>query len=305
MKYGTPFYKIMLVGLFTLFHSIHADEMHTKTIVEKILHTKQAILDSSEKPSSKFIFLTFWDFDGTILKGDCSEGLESDGKPVYKGLAQLAIESGYSEIYPPKGGVKRFFDDYHHMEHLGKWLAYPYLLQMLRGAQKSDIDALSQKHFKTVLSHYYFSSSMRMLAALEKSGIECHIISASGDIFIDAAAPTLKLDRKRFNGIEQRIKNGRLSEELVYPVTWSEGKVEKLRALVDKISKQNPNKQVVVLAAFGNSYGTDGPFLKYVATQKLPAGEPVAVMINGGNPPSAYTDLFIQVQQSHTVSDEL
>ena len=168
MKYRILLYRTILVGLFTLFHSIHADEIHTKTIVEKITHTKQAILESSQKPSSEFIFLAFWDFDGTILKGDCSEGLESDGKTVYKGLAQLAIESGYSEIYPSEGGVKRFFDDYHHMEHLGKWLAYPYVVQMLSGSQKSDIDALSQKHFNTVLNHYYFSSSMYMLNALDK-----------------------------------------------------------------------------------------------------------------------------------------
>ena len=93
-------------------------------------------------------------------------------------------------------------------------------------------------------------------------------------------------------------------EELIYPVTWSQGKVEKLRAIVDKISKQHPDKQVVVLAAFGNSYSTDGPFLRYIVTQKLPAGEAVAVMINGGNPPSEYGDLFIKVQQSQIQADE-
>ena len=39
------------------------------------------------------MFLAFWDFDGTILKGDCSEGLRQDGKPIYKGMVQLGIEA--------------------------------------------------------------------------------------------------------------------------------------------------------------------------------------------------------------------
>lgn len=82
----------------------HADEMHAESIVKNILNTKQAIIENSKsKSSDEFVFLAFWDFDGTILKGDCSEGLEENGKLIYKGLAQLAIESGYSKIYPPNG----------------------------------------------------------------------------------------------------------------------------------------------------------------------------------------------------------
>ncbi len=282
----------------------HADEIHAESVIEKILNTKQAIINNSQKsPSDEFVFLAFWDFDGTIIKGDCSEGLEENGKLIYKGLAQLAIESGHSKIYPPNGGVKSFFEDYRHMEHIGKWLAYPYLTQMLRGAKESDIDELSSKYFKTVLQNYYFNSSLHILKALENNGVQCHVISASSDIFLDAAAPTLELEKERFNGIEQQIKNGLLTEKLIYPVTWSYGKVEKLQDIIEKIKKQNPRKRVIVLAAFGNSYGTDGPFMKYVATQKLLKGKPTAVMINGGDAPLEYKDLFMQVHQSQIASD--
>jgi len=268
------------------------------------MNTRQAILaNAGESSSNKFVFLAFWDFDGTILKGDCSEGMKSDGKWLYKGLAQLAIESGYSEIYPPKGGVERFWKDYRHMEHnIGKWLALPFIPQMLRGTQLSDIYKLSGKHFYNVLSNYYFSSSIRMLKALEDGGVKCHIISASADVFVDTAAPTLGLNTERFHGIGSRIRDGRLTEELVYPVTWSVGKTEKLISIIEETARRHPNKQVIVLAAFGNSYGTDGPFMKYVATQTLPAGKPVAVMINGGDTPTAYRELFIQVQQSEIQS---
>lgn len=294
---------LLMICLFPFFSYADTDEIHTKSVIEKILNTKREIVENSKsKSSDKFIFLAFWDFDGTIIKGDCSEGMDEKGKQIYKGLAQMAIESGYSKIYPPKGGVKSFFDDYRHMEHIGKWLAYPFLPQMLRGAKQSDIYELSSKHFQTILHDYYFSSSLHMLKTLEDNSIQCHIISASSDIFLDGAAPTLGLDKNRFNGIEQQIKNGRLTEKLIYPVTWSYGKVEKLQTIVEKIKEQNPHKQVIVLAAFGNSYGTDGPFMKYVVTQKLQKGKPTAVMINAGDAPLEYKDLFIQVNQSQIVS---
>lgn len=304
MKYKITICLSIIVIVLLLCPITRAEETHPESIISEIMNTQQAILaNAGESSSNKFVFLAFWDFDGTILKGDCSEGMKSDGKWLYKGLAQLAIESGYSEIYPPKGGVERFWKDYRYMEHnIGKWLAFPFIPQMLRGAQLSDIHKLSENHFKNMLSNYYFSSSIRMLKALEDSGIKCHIISASADVFVDAAASTLGLNPERFHGIEVRIKDGWLTEELVYPVTWSDGKKEKLISIVEETARRHPKKQVIVLAAFGNSYSTDGPFMKYVATQTLPAGKPVSVMINGGDAPTAYRELFIQVQQSEIQS---
>ena len=68
------------------------------------------------------------------------------------------------------------------------------------------------------------------------------------------------------------------------------------------IRVRHPGKQVFVLAGFGNSYGTDSPFLKYIVSQTLPAGKPVSVMINGGKAPTEYRGLFIQVRQDEIVS---
>lgn len=294
----------LFVGWISFAYSARGEEAHTEKIISEILGTKQSILASAGDTSSQqFVFLAFWDFDGTILKGDISEGMKDGDRQIYKGLAQLAIESGYSEIYPPQGGVDEFWKDYRHMDDdIGKWLSYPFIPQMLRGAQVSDIRTLSGKHFERVLSNYYFESSIRILKALEESKVESHIISASADVFVDAAAPTLGLPLERFNGIELEIENGRLTEKLVYPVTWSDGKTKKLISIVEETKRRYRGKRIVVLAAFGNSYSTDGSFMKYVATKTLPTGKPLALMINGGNAPVAYRGLFHQVQQSKIVS---
>ena len=238
-------YQIRLaITTCVLFGSTHskAQETHPDTIIADVVATQQAILASSATSSADdFIFLAFWDFDGTILKGDCSEGMQQGGQPVYKGLAQLAIESGYSSLYPPEGGIDLFWKDYRYMEHnVAEWIAYPFIPQIMRGASAADVRSLAERHFHEVLRHHYFASSVHMLEALEQHGIDCHIISASADIFVDAAAPTVGLPVGRFNGIELQIENGKLTEKIVYPVTWSDGKTEKLVAIVEEMRNDFP-----------------------------------------------------------------
>jgi len=292
---------LTLTSFFFLLHNFYlsAQEAHTDSILSPIFDTRQALINNSGESPDRFIFLAFWDFDGTILKGDCSEGMRSGDRWIYKGLAQDAIENGYSDIYKGEEGFERFWIDYKNLEqNIGKWLAYPFIPQMLRGANMKEIQELCHVHFETVLKNYYFVSSLYMLKKLEENNIRNYIISASADVFVDASAPTLGLSPNRFHGIEVKIKNDRLSEELNYPVTWSDGKTDKLISIIEDTSRKNPGKQVIALAAFGNSYSTDGPFMKYVAEQLLPSGKAVSVMINGGKVPSEYADIFIQVEQS-------
>ena len=52
------------------------------------------------------------------------------------------------------------------------------------------------------------------------------------------------------------------------------------------------------VAGFGNSYRTDGNFLRCVCSQPLPGGvKPISVMINGGAEPKEYKGLFKLVDQ--------
>jgi phosphoserine phosphatase len=296
---------IILIGFYPS-NLVESDiESHAEKIIHEIIRTKNEILDRLRKKEDQCIFLAFWDFDGTLIKGDCSEGLNENEKLVYKGLAQMAIENTYSKIYPPPEGVNRFFDDYRHMEeNIGKWFAYPFIPQMLKECKVEDLEVLCRKHFDRKLKNFYFKSSIQILTALEYNGIENYIISASADIFVDAASETLQLPVERFNGIEVKIENGLITEKLVYPVTWAEGKTEKLISIVNKIKIQNPDKEVFVIAAFGNSYSTDGAFMKYVATLTLSYGKTTVVMINGGELPEDYENLFILVEQSETMNQE-
>lgn len=59
----------------------------------------------------------------------------------------------------------------------------------------------------------------------------------------------------------------------------------------------------VAVAGFGNSYHTDGPFLRYIATQpSLPGGiRATSVMINGGQSRPGYTEHFKTIDEKDVV----
>ena len=144
------------------------------------------------------------------------------------------------------------------------------------------------------------ASSVKIMRALERGGVESHVISASADLFVKGAAESLALPAGHIHGIEVRTRDGRLTEELVYPVTWNIGKLQRLKQITTE--RERDHRRVFVLAGFGDSYSTDGPFLKHIATQRLPAGTPVAVFYGEGQEPDEYRGLFFRTRHKVTVS---
>jgi phosphoserine phosphatase len=279
--------------------SIRAEEPDDSRIITQILQTRAAILKATGDTNA--VFLAFWDFDGTTMKGDCSEGLREHDRQIYAGLAQLAIERGLSQLYPPQGGFEKFWNDYTNLdERIGHWISYPLIPQMLRGAKADDVLQLSREYFSTTLSNYLRSSSVRIIHELQQGGVESHIISASAELFVQGAADSLGLPVEHIHGIRVKIRDGRLTEELVYPMTWNIGKRERILEIASDISRAGKN--VYVLAGFGDSYHTDGPFLEYIAKQKLPAGQPISVFYDNTNAPAEYRGLFYQASHTATVS---
>jgi len=185
--------------------------------------------------------------------------------------------------------------------HAGHWLAYPYIPQMLRGAQADAVLQLSRDHFSNTLSNYLRASSMRIMRELERGGVQSHIVSASADLFVKGAAVSVGIPASHIHGIETRIRDGRITEEVVYPITWNIGKWQKILEVVAETEREQPGKKIFILAGFGDSYGTDGPFLKFIATQALPAGKPIAVFYDNTNAPAEYRGLFYQASHFTTV----
>ena len=274
-------------------------ESHADGIVERVL----ANVAKVKAASPQAVPMAFWDFDGTIIRGDISEGIEVVGDSrvkLYKGLIERTIESGLNSVYPADGGWEQYWErDYPRLGKIGRWLSWPFNAQMYHGQSAAELDAFCEAECEKLYRKWYFASSMKMWRALEKAGVENYVVSASPEIFVRAAAKSMGVPPCRFRGIRVEIDGGRITTKVVHPLPNGEGKVENVRELL----LARPNG--VAVAAFGNSYSTDGAFLRYVATQpSLPGGaKGTAVMINGGKSRPGYTEHFITVEQVEVVGD--
>ena len=269
--------------------AVQAAETHADEIVRRVLENvaKLKAADPAAVP------MAFWDFDGTIIKGDISEGLVENGTQRFKGLIQRTIEAGLSTVYAKDGGWEQYKRDYKRLNEIGRWLAWPYNAQIYDGQDADALDAFCRAECAQVYRKWYFASSVKMMKALEAAGVENYIVSASPEIYVRNAAESLGLGQGRMRAIRVEISGGRMTTRVVHPVPFGEGKVENVRDLV--LARGHG----VAVAGFGNSYSTDGAFLRYIATQpSLPGGaKGTAVMINGGKIVAGYTEHFITVDQ--------
>lgn len=275
-------------------------EPHGEGLLAELLELRAALL--AVRPGARL--LAFWDLDGTLLRGDCSEGLNEGGRELYHGLVRLAIEDGHSPDYSGEdNGQLKCRNDYRELsDRVGAWLAYPFLAQIFFGASEYDLQALAARHLEMTLRKFYFSASRMIFDGLAAVGVEQHILSASAEFFVRGAAASLALPAHRLHGIRVRTVEGKLTRELLYPVTYAEGKVAKLIEII-RAAEAETEQPVFVLAAFGNSFETDKAFLAHVARQSLPVGRPLAVMINAGFAPTNYRGLFRSVRQKRVVGD--
>lgn len=265
-----------------------AADSHVQTIVSEILANvaKLKVASPDSQP------MAFWDFDGTIIRGDCTEGLVENGRVAYRGLAAETILAGLSPVYSGDAGLRQFEADYPRLCSIGLWLGYPFIAQIYDGVEADRIDAFCKRKFMEVYAAWYFSASMEILGELERAGVENYVVSASPEVYVRNAADTLGLPRERIAAIRVEIDGGRMTTRVVHPVPYGPGKVENVRRLV----LARPHG--VAVAGFGNSYSTDGEFLKYIADQRLPGGaKGVSVMINGGKPKPRYEGCFRLVNQ--------
>ena len=282
-------FSLVVVGLA---FAASAVEEHVDRVVDEILSNvaKLKAVDPTVVP------MAFWDFDGTIIRGDISVGLREDGVERHQGMIHAGIMAGFSPFYKGEEGCAQFDRDYKRLGEIGRFIAWPFIGQSFSGARVSDFNAFCARRVRDVYSKWYFVSSLAILRRLEAAGVENHIISGSPDLFVKAAAESIGLMPERMHGNALAIDGGILTTRIEYPVTTGEGKVEVLRRLV------NARKNAVAVAGFGDSYKTDGAFLRYIVRQTLPGGaKGFALMINASGTEPGYEGLFTCVRQAEIV----
>ncbi|MBR6734705.1 MAG: haloacid dehalogenase-like hydrolase [Kiritimatiellae bacterium] len=192
-------------------------EAHVDGVVAEVLANVAKI--KAVKPDAKP--MAFWDFDGTILKGDITEGLEEDGRQKFAGLMEETIKAGLSPVYSGEKGWLQYRDvDYPRMNAIGRWLAWPYNAQVYEGVEERAIVRFCEAKVESVYRKWYFASSMAIWRALEKAGVENYVVSASPEVYVKSTAKSLGVSPSRVRAIRVEVEGGRMTTKVVHPVPY-------------------------------------------------------------------------------------
>jgi HAD superfamily phosphoserine phosphatase-like hydrolase len=226
--------------------------------------------------------VAFWDFDGTLLEGDCVDGYWRGDGAGYGGLVERAILGGLCPAYAGAEGVVRCERDFRALLRAqGKAAAYAFQSQIFAGVPEAPLLAAARTVFDAELSGWLFAEALAWWRALERAGVRCWVLSASPEFFVKAAAAHLGVPEARCTGMRlQREPDGRLRAELAGPPTVGEGKTRRMHQLLAEMAAAEPGRAFLPVAAFGNDVVSDGPMIEAVRRAVLPAGEAVGVYVN-------------------------
>ena len=286
---------LLLVAVGLGVECARAGEPHVATVVAAVRESVAKL----KAADPQVVPMAFWDFDGTIIKGDVGLGYRDESGRGYRGLMEATMIAGLSSVYRGVEGHRRWLEDYRHFSEIGPWLSQGFDVQMYAGTPATVLADFCEKTIRDEgIDKWYFASSMAIWKALAEMGVENYVVSANVEPLVRGVAASLGIPRDRVRATQTAVVGGVITTRVLYPIPFGEGKVDAVRELVGARARG------VAVAGFGNSYRTDGAFLRYIVSQRnLPGGaKPLAMMINGGPTPTPYAGLFVLVDQAETVA---
>jgi phosphoserine phosphatase len=268
-------------------HPEVADGAVTRTataLVSEILATAGAL----RAARADAVPVVFWDFDGTVIEGDCSEGLKTEDGRGFAGLVEVAMARGHSARFTAPHGVAELAAEVQRLiEREGYEAANGAIVGAFAGAKLDALLTLAREHFAAVMNAWLFAEAVEMWRLLEAADVRSFVLSASADFFVKGAARALGVNEDRLHGIRlATAPDGTLAREVLAPLTYAEGKAARMRELLAELAARESQSSFWPVAALGNSLRTDGPLLEAVARTVLPAGRPVSILINASAPPA-------------------
>lgn len=233
-------------------------------------------------------FLSCWDFDGTLIKGDIGEGLYTEGKHEYCGLVEEAIIHGFIPRYSNHHGLQQFWQKYKDLAKEHSLLkAYKFLVDCIYTIPRTRRDEFKELCIRLVdehISKYFYSQTRALMASFNNKKIIPIIISASPQILIDSVIHHFPVDPQFAFGVSDPKENKQI-------FNYGEGKVARIDA-VSKLLKEKLNTNIVAIFAAGDSWANDGAMM-----QRVCKNGGLSLCINPYSSPKWVTDFNIYCTQ--------
>lgn len=107
-------------------------------------------------------------------------------------------------------------------------VAYLWLAEISKGHSLNEVRKWAAQAVAKIRPYPVLKSQKDLIAKLKQLGFEVYVITASVKWAVEPAAALVGVDQDHVLGVETVVRNGVVTDEPVYPVTWREGKAEAL-----------------------------------------------------------------------------
>lgn len=128
-------------------------------------------------------------------------------------------------------------DVYAHYEALcaqDKMIGYPYAAQAMAGMSEAEVRRLAANFFADHFRQNIYPGQRALIERLQRAGVQVWIVSASNQWLIEAAANYLGVPAAQVVGIRLGVERGLITDKIIPPVTYRQGKVEAIRKYIGK-----------------------------------------------------------------------
>ncbi|MBF2052806.1 MAG: HAD-IB family phosphatase [Candidatus Sericytochromatia bacterium] len=160
-----------------------------------------------------------FDADETLWRGDVGEGLLQYLQA--EGLLHTAEDA---------------FARYEALCAEDKRIGYPYATTVMAGLSDAHLRQICAGYFATHFAQRVYAPQQQLMQRLRAAGMTPWIVSASNQWIVEAGAPYLGIDPCHVVGVRLALSGDRLSDRLIEPMTYREGKV----AAIDQYIGQRP-----------------------------------------------------------------
>lgn len=209
--------------------------------------------------SQGFVPAAFFDYDGTIIDGDVTEGTVPLGNtqnppPTNPGLDEILIGLGYSSCFP-SGSFREFRHQYDTMYETNRAQGLALALTIFNGVSVRSIEKVVKETYKSAYAKYFWKTMAELLFCLANLGVVNIIITASPTIFVTQVQKYLPINEVL--GVDVAI----IKDKLTNKITKLPYNLEKRRTIIDFLEK---NPKIVPVLGAGNTVNGDYPFLSYL-----------------------------------------
>jgi phosphatidylglycerophosphatase C len=156
-----------------------------------------------------------FDADGTLWGGDVGEGFF---------LWMLK-----KHHYPAKRAhaLRHAWASYKRGQLSGEKM-YELMVTSMAGMRETDVKTLATHYFDEQHSRHIYTPMQTLVSTLAATGFSPWVVSGSPLWVVEAGARHFGIPPDHVIGLSVRVENGRLTDEIVRPVPWMEGKADRI-----------------------------------------------------------------------------